>query len=45
MAFVLEYLEETAQEIGIPLNNLFKLSIDTGTIPTSWKLAQITPIY
>ena len=38
-------LKETAQEIGIPLTNLFKLSINTGIIPTSWKLAQITPIY
>lgn len=38
-------LKETAEQIAKPLEIIFKLSLTTGSIPTDWKKALVTPIY
>nr|VZI06192.1 unnamed protein product [Spirometra erinaceieuropaei] len=38
-------LKELASELSVPLSMLFQTSFDTGTLPTDWKLAHITPLH
>ena len=38
-------LKETAEHIAAPLKQIFQKSIDSGSIPKDWKLANITPIF
>ena len=38
-------LYEIRDEIAQPLTNLFRCSLDTGELPSEWKIANITPIY
>ena len=39
-------VRETAEQIAIkPLTLLFKKSLETGQVPTDWKIANITPIH
>ena len=39
------FLKHTASEIAPLLTHLFQQSLDTGTVPTSWKQANVTPIF
>ena len=38
-------LKECANELAMPIYMLFKCSIDTGTVPDTWKSATITPLH
>jgi len=38
-------LHECVNAIKAPLTKIFQKSLDEGRVPTSWKLANITPIY
>jgi len=38
-------LKELAAEVATPLQIIFQSSISSGTIPQSWKMANITPIF
>ena len=38
-------LKETASVLAPMLAHLFQQSLNTGEIPTEWKLAYVTPIY
>ena len=38
-------LKETAKTIAKPLSIIFKQSLDTGSLPSAWKRANIAPIY
>lgn len=38
-------LKECAKTLAVPLVKLFRLSIDSGTLPMAWKRACVTPIY
>ena len=38
-------LYEIRDEIAQPLTDLFRCSLDTGELPSEWKIANITPIY
>ena len=38
-------LRECAKELTAPLRMLFTKSIETGTVPLSWKMATITPLH
>jgi len=38
-------LKELASVLAIPLTKIFQSSLDTGSVPQSWKLANMTPIF
>ena len=38
-------LKELSSVLAIPLTKIFQSSLDTGSVPQSWKLANITPIF
>ena len=38
-------IKELKEEIARPLQILFRRSMDTGTIPDKWRLAEVTPIF
>ena len=38
-------LEECARSVSIPVSQTFSQSLATGSIPTPWKLANVSPIY
>jgi hypothetical protein len=40
-----DLLRETIDEIAMPLTLIFKKTIELGTVPNDWKIANITPIY
>ena len=37
-------LKQTAEQICIPLSILFAKSLESGTLPQDWKIAQVTPV-
>ena len=39
------FLKETAKEICKPLRYLFQMFLDNNVVPTSWKEANVTPIF
>ena len=39
------FLKHTASEFAPLLTHLFQQSLDSGTVPTSWKQANVTPIF
>ncbi len=39
------FLKRCAQGLCKPLSKIFNLSLKTGTFPTKWKLANVTPIF
>ena len=38
-------LRMSAEMIAVELTHIFNLSIQTGIVPTDWKLARVTPVY
>ena len=38
-------LKECAEELSPGIAKLFQLSVDTGTLPSDWKNAHVTPVY
>jgi hypothetical protein len=38
-------MRETKNEVGIPLNVIFRKSLDTGQAPSDWRTARVTPIF
>ena len=38
-------LKECAKELAPGITKLFQLSVDTGTLPSDWKNAHVTPVY
>ena len=38
-------LQKTASAISIPIEKIFKLSLDTGECPEDWRTANVTPIH
>ena len=38
-------LQETARATSVPLEKIFKLSLDSGECPDDWRSANVTPIY
>lgn len=40
-----QVLKYTAQSIYKPLTKLFNISLNNGTLPSIWKIAQVTPVY
>ena len=41
----LRVLRELREVLADPLANLFKLSLDTGILPSEWKLGNVSPIH
>ena len=39
------FLKEVANEIAVPLTNLYNQSLHDGFIPVGWKQSHITPVY
>lgn len=39
------FLKETAKNISVPLENIFNISMETMSIPNSWRLSNITPLH
>ena len=40
-----KYLKETANNLAKPVSILYKKTLEEGTLPISWKTANITPIH
>lgn len=38
-------LRECRESLSAPLSRLFNLSLQTGRFPTSWKLANVVPVF
>ena len=38
-------LKECAEQLALPLQKIYQLSISTGTVPDSWKTATVTPLF
>jgi hypothetical protein len=38
-------MRETKNEMAIPLNIIFRKSLDTGQVPSDWRTARVTPIF
>jgi hypothetical protein len=38
-------MRETKNEMAIPLNVIFRKSLDTGQAPSDWRTARVTPIF
>ena len=40
-----QVLKECKDVLSGPLANIFKMSVDSGFVPSSWKVANVTPIF
>ena len=38
-------LSVAANELAVPLTHLFRLTLDTGELPSEWKMAYVSPIF
>ena len=38
-------LKECAKELSLPLQKIYQKSLKSGTVPTSWKIGTITPLF
>jgi len=40
-----QFLTELAEELTVPLHDLFRKFLDSGFIPNEWKIAHVTPVF